>query len=113
MTNPNLMDTMGDLIWALDRVVNGNLSDEEDWNCWETAAQETLDKAAKLIKEEEDRDHVHRPGHDAGTAQAQRRRRPHEGLLTWLMGNDVFLCKQDKSTGYETKTVSCVRRWPS
>ena len=52
MTNPNLMDTLGDLIWALNRVVNGNLSDEEDWNCWEMAAQETLDKAATLIKEE-------------------------------------------------------------
>ena len=61
MTNPNAMDTMGDLVWALDRVVNGNLSDEEDWNCWEMAAQETLDKAAKLIKEERGIVRHHKP----------------------------------------------------
>ena len=49
---------------------------------------------------------------DAMLARLERndRRRPHEGLLQWLMGKDVILCRQDKSTG--TRPSAGVRRWP-
>ena len=76
-----------------------------------------LDRAGGFVRQGRVRDRGRSAGGDPVTTYTDRdamlarlehndRRRPHEGLLTWLMGKDVFLCRQDKSTGYEKKGLS-------